>query len=181
MLMYQKVLLTKTASFVAQEAADTWLQGNGLYERIFARSASSSKAIKGSVNTKKINEILSIDEKGGSMEKIKKAQKDVFSQLFKRLGKVEETNVEITYDNGLILQEIKVHITQEIKIPLGHLKKFFAGKGTFTLEAESKAVITDPAEYIRNVDLLMECTTKIKGKVDFDQLLNKVKGAAKKK
>lgn len=180
MLMYQKMLITKTASFVAQEAADSWSQGNGLYYRISDGSASSSKLIKGSVTAEKINEILPNKEKNCNTGKVERTQENAFTQLFKRMGKVEETNVEIAYNNGFILREVKVHITQEIKIPLGHLKKFFDGKSTVTLEAESIAIVTDPAEYIRDVDLAMECAVKIKEKVDFDQLLNKVKGKAGK-
>lgn len=181
MMMYQKMLITKTASFVAQEAADSWPQGNGLYYRISDGSVSSSKSIKGSVSAEKINEILPNKEKSCNTGKVERAQKNAFAQLFKRMGEVEETNVEIAYNNGFILREVKVHITQEIKIPLGHLKKFFDGKSTVTLEAESIAIVTDPAEYIRDVDLAMECAVKIKEKVDFDQLLNKVKGKAEKK
>jgi len=111
--------------------------------------------------------------------KLEEAQRKAFSQLFKSIREPKKTIVVIEYDNGIILQRIKVKISQEINIPLGNIKKYFDGKKTVTLRAESTAIVADPAEYIRDVDLALEYATKAKEKVDVNEILEKVKKSKK--
>jgi hypothetical protein len=143
-------------------------------------SVALTKTIEGSINTKKQDTITVKNavekEKNSIEEKLQNEQRYAFSRLFKNLRKPEKTVVTIEYKNGLILREIQVDITQEIKIPLGNLKKYFDGKETVTLHSVSKSVITDPAEYIRDTDLAIEYGVKAKKTINFDKLIKQVSG-----
>jgi hypothetical protein len=100
------------------------------------------------------------------------------AQLYKTIKKPKRTTVEVQYNSGLIAPEIKVVIIQEVAIPFGQLKKFFSGKDTVILMAEEKVIITEPAEFIRNADLLVECAERVGQKVSFSDLFAKIKGVA---
>ncbi|HYF74978.1 MAG TPA: hypothetical protein VD757_00205, partial [Candidatus Nitrosocosmicus sp.] len=73
-----------------------------------------------------------------------------------------------------------VEIIQEVKIPLGGIKAFFDGKDTLTLIAWSEAAVTEPDEYIRNIDLAMELGKRYKDKLDLKGLLDKVQAKGSK-
>lgn len=184
MLMYHQVLLTQAASAIAQEAAHNWTRGNTPYYRVFelaAGSQSLTETITGSLDEQKIRAVFPASEKTLVEKKLAAIQKNTFAQLFRSIKKPDKTTVEVSYQNGLILREIQIQITQEMTIPLGHLKKFFTGKKTVVLQTKSSAVVTDPAEMIRDLDLALEYATKVNEKLDFNRLLCKVTGAAPKK
>jgi hypothetical protein len=184
MLMYHQVLLTQAASAIAQEAAYNWTRGNTPYYRVFelaTGSQSLKETITGSPDEQKIKAVFTDSEKTMVEKKLATIQKDTFVQLFRSIKKPEKTMVEVSYQNGLILREIQIQITQEMGIPLGQLKKFFTGKETVILQAKSSAVVTDPAEMIRDLDLALEYATKVDQKLDFNRFLDKVTGAAPKK
>lgn len=180
MLMYHQVLLTKTASFLAQQAAKEWHQNQGLYHHV-TELAQGSKTI---VHTVEGDLAASIGQQRGAattsaegvVGKCQVIQKEALAQLYKTIKKPERTTVEVQYNSGLMTQEIKVMLTQEVAVPLGQLKKFFAGKDTVMLTAEEKVMITEPTEFIRNADLLVECAERIGEKVDLSALLAKIKG-----
>ena len=112
----------------------------------------------------------------GVTQKCKAVQKAVLMQLAKTIKKPESTTVEVRYNSGLITQEITVCIRQEMAVPFGQLKRFFSGQDTILLSVEEKVIVTEPAEFIRNVDLLLECKERIGDKVNLNELLGKFKG-----
>lgn len=131
MLMYNQVLLTKSAASLAQQ--------------------------------------LSLEFQGGP------GVERYLSQVDKKIQKPENIAVEVEYNSGLITQEIKVILSQEIVVPFGQLKRFFSGKDTVVLTAEERIIVTDPAEFIRNTDLVLECANRVGQKIDFSELYTKIK------
>lgn len=88
-------------------------------------------------------------------------------------GAIKDTEniaVEVQKNSSLFTEEFKVTLRQEIKIPLGQLKKFFSGKETLQLSAEERAVRTRPAEFIRKTDLVLECIDRFRGDVNWGEL-----------
>jgi len=90
------------------------------------------------------------------------------------------TKVRITYSNNIFRGRLSVEITQEIKVPLGGVKQFFDGKDTLTLSAQSTAAVTEPDEYIRNIDLAIELSKKLKGELDLEGMMDKIKAKGQK-
>lgn len=85
------------------------------------------------------------------------------------------TKVRIIYTNNVFRGKLSVEITQEIKVPLGGMKQFFDGKDTLTLSAQSEAAVTEPDEYIRNIDLAIELSKKLTGKLDLEKIVDKIR------
>ncbi len=187
MLMYHRVLLTKAATEIAETAANDWTRETSPYYRIFELNSGGQtveKTVTGSFDEEKLQQVFhdgTVDKKntaGAVCKKLNTVLKNTFPQLLRCIKEPEKTTVKVAYENGFIIRKIKVEITQEIKIPFGQLKQFFDGKAEAVLQAQSTAVITEPAEMIRNVDLALEYAGKVKDKIDLDKLLGKVKKAA---
>ena len=183
MLMYHRVLLTKAAAEIAELAANDWTRENNPYYRVFeiiGGEKAVEKTIAGAIDQKKLQgafpeaQITPV----GVEQMLAVVLKNTFPQLVRWLREPEKTTVKVSYQGGLILRKIQVEITQEVRIPFGRWKKLFDGKATATLYAESSAVITEPAEMIRNVDLAIEYASKAKEKFDFSALMGKVQKAA---
>jgi len=179
MLMYHRVLLTKTASLLVQQAAKEWHIDEELYHHV-TEYVDGSKTIVETIEGDLIAEIAQVstvtDPPKGVTQKCKAVQKAVMAQLAKSIKKPESTTVEVGYKSGLLAQEITVCIKQEMAVPLGQLKRFFSGKDTVLLMAEETVIITEPAEFIRNVDLLFECKDRLGDRLSLNELLGKLKG-----
>jgi hypothetical protein len=183
MLMYHRVLLTKAAHEIAEQAANEWTRGSSPYYRIFEINSNGrfvEKTIEGALDAEKLRESFRHEEKitNAVEEKLALMLKKTFPKLLRWIKEPQKTTVKISFENGLIMQKVFVEITQEMKIPFGQLKKVFDGKAEAVLQAQSTAVITDPAETIRNADLVMEYATKVNEKLDFAKLVEKVTKAA---
>jgi len=183
MLMYQRVLLTKAAHEIAEQAANEWTRGSSPYYRIFEITSKGrvvEKTIEGALEAEKLREAFAQgDQVRDAVEKkLTVMLKNTFPQLLRWIKEPQKTTVKISFENGLIVQKVLVEITQEMKIPFGQLKKVFDGKAEAVLQAQSTAVITDPAEMIRNADLVVEYASKVNQKLDYGKLLKKVRLAA---
>ena len=179
MLMYHRVLLTKTASLIAQQAAKEWHNDQELYHHITELAQGSKtmvQTVEGDLTAEIVRMSAVVEPPTGVTQKCKVIQKAVLAQLAKTIKKPESTTVEVQYNSGLFTQEITVCIKQEMTVPLGQLKRFFSGKDTVLLSAEEKVVVTEPAEFIRNVDLFLECKERIGDRVNLTELLSRLKG-----
>lgn len=190
MLMYQRVLLTQAATEIAEAAANDWIREASPYYRIFEINSGGKtveKTVLGSFDEQKLQQIFDEGACAGKIsagaveKKLAVVLKNTFPQLVPCIRQPEKTTVKVSYENGLMSRQIQVDITQEIKIPFGQLKQFFDGKAEAVLQAQSTAVITDPAETIRNIDLALEYASKVKEKINLDKLLDKVTKAAPSK
>ena len=75
---------------------------------------------------------------------------------------------------------LTVEIIQEIKVPLGGMKKLLDGKATLSLAGSSSAAVTEPAEYIRNVDLAVELSRRFGEQLDLKGILESIKAKGQK-
>ncbi|MDF2522620.1 MAG: hypothetical protein K0R31_261 [Clostridiales bacterium] len=200
MILYQESVLSKAASLAAQQGAEIWVDSrknietgevrdkeerkDNIYWPIFELGTSStynetidtsSPALKASYeNASKNRESDLIEKKYAQIRKV------VYTELYRGFLKPENTRLSIDYNNTFIQREIQVTLLQEIKIPLGGIKAFFDGKETVALTGKSTAVVSMPAEYIRNIDLGIEYAYRVRESIDFENMLRKVKGITQK-
>lgn len=196
----QKSRLVSAASFAAQQGAELWLDSrknmeNGYISsqksadsigyRIFDNLLLSEKTYVGyieeDVSSGKPELILKMDT-GGNLpgQKVSLIGESLCKKISGTVIKPEKTKVSITYKNNALRGRLTVEITQEIKVPLGGIKKFFDGKDTLTLSGRSVSSISEPAEYIRNVDLAIELSQKLGEELDLMGIMDKIKSKGQK-
>lgn len=199
--MQQKAYLISAASFAAQQGAELWLDSRRSMDNGEVSTADEADPLGYRVSD---NLLLSQKTFEGYIEEVEDAQgKHKFAikmdtdnslpgqkaaligeAICKRIGdtviRPNNTKVRITYLNNIFKGKLSVEITQEVKVPLGGIKQFFDGKNTLTLRARSEAAVTEPDEYIRNIDLAIELSKRLEGELDLDDMLDKIKPKGQK-
>lgn len=193
--MQQKASLISAASFAAQQGAELWLDSrrsmeNGsvdkgkdedtLSYRIFDNLLFSSKTYEGYIEevaaaNGKSKLVLKMDT-GDNLpgQKVALIGEALSKRIANTVLKPKNAKVRITYKNNALRGSLAVEITQEIKIPLGGIKEFFDGKDTLTIRAQSEAAVTEPDEYIRNIDLAIELSRELGEALDLKNLTDKI-------
>lgn len=149
MIMHTRISLMKTAVETAEKAANT----QGFYEKTLDLILSNEQVLfEETIEKKDLPE--------------QKERQDIpaklYQQLEKGLIKPERIYVKITLENNFLTKSIKVDISEDIKIPFGRVKALGDGRDYLTLTARGRAVIVNPTQYIRNVDLSLEYLNRIK-------------------
>ncbi|MHB1394031.1 MAG: TadE family protein [Clostridia bacterium] len=198
--MQQKASLVSAASFAAQQGAELWqdsrksmengevnkAEADSIGYRVFDNLLFSSKTFEGYFQEVSAPEgrkklVLKMDA-GDSLPGQKVSL--IGEALCKRIGSTvlrpKSSKVRITYINNALRGRLSVEIIQEIKVPLGGIKALFDGKDTLTLNGQSKSAVTEPAEYIRNIDLAIELSKKLEGELDLLGLIDKIKSNGQK-
>ncbi|MCX7710833.1 MAG: hypothetical protein N2484_13420 [Clostridia bacterium] len=196
MFLYQKAVLTKTASYVAQQGAEIWADSrkvvenghydstqsrDGLYYHIFDDSLLSHRKSTEKINSSGDIDVLVKKYKSVGREQIQEKKfaeikRGICIELKRALLKPELTEVTINFSNQLIQRKIEVNLKQEIKIPLGQLNRFFGGKSTLTVQGKGIGTVAEPAEYIRNVDLGIEYASRAGAVTDIGGIIDLIKG-----
>lgn len=194
MVMYQKAILAKTVSIVAQQGAEIWTDSrkqieNGywdqkqeqdsIYYRLFDDSLLAGKKYSITANSfKQLETLLSEMNAGEEIQdkKFTKMKKLMVSELRKGILKPSKTTVDILFSNTL-QRKIEVSLTQNIKIPLGFLGKLIGKNGSMDLTCKGVALVVEPAENIRNIDLGMEYAKTIGEATDIKLIIEKLKGS----
>jgi hypothetical protein len=193
--MQQKAYLVSAASFAAQQGAELWrdsrrniengeLIGTGTENsygyRILDNLLLSRKTFEGYLKEEKgadgKSKLVLIMDVGNNLpgQKVALIGEALCRRIENTALKPEKTRVKLIYSNNGLRGRLSVEIMQEINVPLGGIKKFFDGKETLTLSGESTASVTEPAEYIRNIDLAIELSRRIEGELDLMGLLDKL-------
>lgn len=204
MLLYQKALLTYTASKASQQGAMVWNDSrreltNGawdnskerdpLYYRLlndslFGYNSSSfknpyiEKATSAEDIKKKMDEALQViknGDEGLENRKFARIRSEIYGNLNRFILKPRETEIRIEYRNIFIKRTISVGITQEYPLPFAGLAVLFGGKGTIKLEAYSEATVAEQAEFIRNVDLGLEYFKRMGRKFDVVRVFDDIR------
>jgi hypothetical protein len=193
--MQQKACLVGAASFAAQRGAELWLDSRSSMEdgsvnkeededsisyRIVDNLLFSSKIFEGYFEETAANngnpELVLRMDTGDNLPGQKVAL--IGEALSKRIGntilKPKNAKVRITYTNNGLRGSLSVEINQEVKTPLGGIKEFFDGKDTLTLGAQSTATVTEPDEYIRNIDLAIELSKELGEELDLKGIADKI-------
>lgn len=178
MFLYQKVLLNYTAVKIAQQAAFLWADrsiedfkepGDGLYDGLNALTQGEILLYQDKVTGYLPGMDFSDSEQGLIKSQDKKTQKlkeGLYGSLAQTISKPHYTFMEIKLKRTLFSQQITVLLRQELAIPLGTLKKFYDGKGTVSIEATGISHITQPTEWVRNIDLGLEYGRKLADKIN---------------
>ena len=199
--MQQKASLVSAASFAAQQGAELWQDSRKSMEdgrvnigkdkdsigyRVFDNLLFSSKTYEGyfeeaTAANGKPKLVLKMDT-GDNLPGQKVAQ--IGEALSKRIEntvlKPKNTKVRIIFTNNALRGRLTVEITQEIKVPLGGIKEFFDGKDTLTISSQSTAAVTEPDEYIRNIDFVIELSKRLGEELDLRSLPDKIKAKGQK-
>ena len=193
--MQQKASLTNAAAFTAQQGAELWLDSRRSMEngkvnslktadsigyRVFDNLFMSSKVFEGYLEEEesadeKSKLVLKMDT-GSNLpdKKVALIGEAMCGKIGSPVLKPQSTRIKIIYSNNALRGRLAVEITQEIKVPFGGIKKLLDGKETLTLRGYSEAAVSEPAEYIRNIDLAIELFKRLEGKLDFSEFMDKV-------
>lgn len=172
MLLYQNIVLLYSANYAATQGSLIWVSnstdietGQATYEkkgireyyyRIFDRSEQLTRTINVSEEQKeyqkpdsrkdiKLHMIMDAVEKG--------VRKNAYFE--------EPIEVLVELDSNLFSKTITVELTQKVNIPFLGLVKYLGGNEEFALKARSSSNVSEPAEYIRNIDLGVEYLHKL--------------------
>lgn len=146
LLIYQNAILYYVATQAAQEGAVMWsdnahdLEGNvsgeddqGLYYRIgelFGDGEEKTGEIRAWAENK-LKELTPNTLVGSGAAK-----------------------VEVSFHNYLVQQVVEIRITKEVDIPFREIAQYF--DADLDMEVTARAAVTQPAEYIRNIDYGIE-------------------------
>ncbi len=129
------------------------------------------------------------DTEGTAGDGLNSRQKDKFREIMglveKELSrgvlKPEGVIVKFRFENEMLERRLKVTLEQEVSMLSSEwINSFFNRKGSIILKGSGISVISEPAEYIRNIDLLTEYASragdKLKLKFSFEDLMKKFGG-----
>ncbi len=199
--MQQKAYLVSAAAFAAQQGAELWRDSGGSMEnggadngkhmdplsyRIFDNLLLSERTFEGHL-VEEIGDdgspvfVLRLDAGDGlAGRKVAIIGDALAKRLRASVLKPEETRVRLKYSNNGLHGRISVEIIQEIKVPLGGIKRFLDGKATVSLAGSATSKVTEPAEYIRNIDLAVELSRRLGEELDLMGVLDRLKTSGKK-
>ena len=143
LLLYQRALLQSTADEASCAGAASWCASESvgeiaLYWRIY------------DTNT---------DEKIGNIEKY--AQERLKN---KNILKAQITNIHAKITDYKIYRKLEVTLENKYKIPVAGFLRIFGFNNYFTIRVNSCAVIDEPAEFIRNVDFVIDVEKELEEK-----------------
>jgi len=193
--MGQRASLESFASFAAQQGAELWLDSRRNMEdgkinnkrpedsmgyRIFDNLLFSSTTYEGyfereASDNGKTRVVFKMDA-GNNLpgHKALLIGEDLCKRIESTILKPESTRIRITFNNNALRGRLIVELIQEIKVPLGGIKEFFDGKDTLTLSVQSEAAVSEPDEYIRNVDLILELSKRLGEELDLGELAGRI-------
>lgn len=153
LLLYQNAVMYYVATQAAQEGAVMWtdtshdLDGNG--------GGGDSQGLY-----YRIGELFGGGEVSGKTGKIKAWAEQSLREMTPNtlIGSGKET-VEVTFQNYFVQRYIEVSITKEIDIPFKDIAKYFGQD--LDMHVKVRASVSEPAEYIRNIDYGIELSKSI--------------------
>lgn len=148
MVMYTRILLMNTSVETAEKVANT----PGFYEETFAPVLSNGLVFEGEIEKDSFPE----------RKPEQNIAADLYRQLTKGLIKPKRIHIKISVENDFLTKNIKVDISEDLKIPFGRIKALADGRDYLTVTAAGRATLVNPTDYIRNVDLGLEYLYRIK-------------------
>lgn len=184
MLLYQNVVLLYSANYAASQGSQIWISNSTDIETgadttigksigdYYYRLSDFSKELKGSIIPGKMDYIDPTST--GKDKKLAMIKNAAAASLAKNAFFGEPTDIDIKLNTNFLNKTITVELSQKIKVPILDMVAYLGGKKDFELRAKCKAEVADPTEYIRNIDLGMEYTSRLadylKGKFDIGNL-----------
>lgn len=193
-LLHQKTMLEKAALMAAQQGAEIWadidrdiesrllaheekISFRELYQQLFDFSREYEEDLD-------LNDDIPVGSGStkGSLQdrKFYIVRNMVYDQLHKGLLKPQSTKLTIGFTNNYMVRKIEITVVQDVKIPLSGIYQFFGGESTLKLKGTGAAVVSEPDEYIRNIDLGLEYANKAVEAISIQnrlkQLIDKIGG-----
>lgn len=141
--LYQTTRLQVTAQLVADECANYYSNpklfseknDNDPYRYLFGFNANKK------MFEKKVNELvnLSYDQNGTAV-----------------LSNIGEANINVNFNGFLFYKKVNVEIKQEVSFPIN--LSAIGIPNTYTINVTATALVNDPDEFIRNIDLVSRIT-----------------------
>ncbi len=194
LILYQKVLLMHTASFAAQQGAEIWTDSrksmedgswdpseikDPLYYQLFSDSLFLPYHIYiENIHLENLQEALDEgpkEEESIREKKLAKIKESVYRRVAGGILRPEATHMMISFENNLVSRKVTVYLEQEVRIPLGSIKALFGGSQNLKLTAEATGIVSEPAEYIRNIDFIEEYAQRFAETSNLDNLLESLK------
>jgi len=187
LIMYQKALLTHTASMAAKQAAERWKKGEhipGEDGLRYAEKLSLRHLYVGFLENFNSNlnysEMLDLEHGSAGPESmqdsiIQYVRSMVLSELKASVIEPAGIRMDVFTSGGILQKKLVVELKQKIQLPMGSVVSFFTGSDSFQLTARGTAVREYPAEFIRNVDLVMEYVGRLGAKFDPGGILDELK------
>lgn len=178
----QKAYLTGAAASAAELGAKAWVSRfedieNPIGYRIFDNLLLSERSYEGTLVGEKDNSgrqryALKMNTDGSLPgQKLALIGETLGKKLERTALRPAKTKVKLTFSNRGLRKRLTVEIIQDVKIPLGGIKRLLDGKETLTLYVCSEASVTEPSEYIRDMDLAIELSERLKDRLDLPGLL----------
>lgn len=193
----QKVMLEQIAVSAAEQGAEIWNDSrkfiedgafnndeamDPLYYRVFDDSIFGEKTFEESlcIRSELKNKIAEAENtiKNGDLQdkKIARIRKLVYEQLGRTVLSPDNTNIKIQYINAAVSRSITVRLVQTIHLPMSKLAGLFGGKTAFFIQAEAVSAVSEPAELIRNIDLLREYIQKFSSASNSSRVIERQSG-----
>jgi len=153
LLLYHKVLLTKSVCGAAAAAAWREADYNGGWPggEVLTDVVEENESFE--LESRAILDRLRTQKTSSAKRSFDYIKLDVYQELSREILHPQKTTLEASFHNGLLQKDITITVIQEIRIPFG---------SALSLQAAATASVTDPAEYIRNIDLAWEYAQRIK-------------------
>lgn len=160
LLLYQNAVMYYVATQAAQEGAVMW--------------SDTAQTMDGGTDGEddqglyyRVGELFGAD--GGKTERIRAWAQERLKELTPNtlIGSGDES-VEVEFHNYLVQQVVEVRITKEVDIPFREIAQYF--HQDLDLQVTARAAVSQPAEYIRNIDYALELAKtvwkQVKGSLD---------------
>lgn len=145
MIMYQNVVVIYAASYGAQQGARAWVN-----------TGIKIDGTERNYNSEVYYDITEIFGGGGVAVKKEKIEKAVEDKLKMSVFSAKDAEIKVDFDNYILYKRVTVEINQKIPIPFSGIVKFFNNNETFAITAKIEAAVTEPTDYIRNIDYAVE-------------------------
>ncbi len=181
LLIVQMVIVQKAASVSAAVSSELVRNraimdlecGEGLYQRL----SNENGSIRGEIFFGRSMEEASRDMKADRLltKKLLLIEQVIRSQLQSQVILPDSCCYEVSYDNSLMQDRISIEVTQRIAVPVGFIKEWFDGSTFITIKGTAFSYVSEPAEYIRNIDLIVEYSSRLKDEIDLKGIFEKLK------
>ena len=170
MLMYQQTYVQSVANDAAERGAAMW---NSPAKDMFMQRMSK-------IGIKDIQPYWRFHD-GSEAGKSNKVIQFINYRIeeYSVMGKGNKAEIEFKPDDKIIYKKLIVVVTQKYKIPLSGLLKPFGIGTEWEVTGKAEAVISEPVEFIRNTDFLLDTAKELDNKLSggkLGQLKEKVVG-----
>jgi len=191
--MYQQAYIKSLSNTAAERGAAVWANpSKDLYVEFVDREGLSNTPLYW-----RVGELFSSKNKQNKYDKVNKfitGSISKYSVFDKNKGPMtlkytdSNMNVKCELTDYVIYKKFKVSIEEEYNLPISNVLNSFGFNVEFKISASSESVVSDPVEFVRNTDFVIDSVReidqktggKLEGMVDkitdtFDKLSGKLK------